>query len=272
MSENEMDNRGSKFLIGFIDDEGSFRVPLLKPLHKKANPLDKKNQDEGTSNSRKFKIHCKSEPKSINGIICKIHNLEGAMAKSAQLGLNTWLPYAMEGPTPVSALLHSATMVTAGAYLLIRLSPVLEYSSDILIIITLVGSLTALFAALMALTQNDIKRIIAYSTMSQLGYIFIACGLSQYDLAIFHIVNHGFFKALLFLSAGGILHSIYDEQNIFKMGGFITLDPFLYIAILSGSLSLMAFPFLTGYYSKDYIIASTLGLPLPNPSKLNCKD
>ncbi|PVV05459.1 hypothetical protein BB560_000022 [Smittium megazygosporum] len=145
----------------------------------------------------------------------------------------------MEGPTPVSALLHAATMVTAGVYLLIR-------------------SITALSAALMALTQNDIKKIIAYSTMSQLGYTFLACGISQFDLAIFHIVNHGFFKALLFLSAGGIIHSINDEQNIFKMGGIIHYDPLLYIAILSGSLSLMAFPFLTGFYSKDFIISSTL--------------
>lgn len=114
----------------------------------------------------------------------------------------------------------------------------------------------------MAFTQNDIKKIIAYSTMSQLGYTFIACGISQYDLAIFHIVNHGFFKALLFLSAGAILHSIYDEQNIYKMGGFINFDPFLYIAILSGSFSLMAFPFLTGFYSKDFIIAGSLGTHL----------
>lgn len=183
----------------------------------------------------------------------------GAMAKSSQLGLNTWLPQAMAGPTPVSALLHSATMVTAGVYLLIRISPILELSSDMLIIIIFIGSITALSAAFMALTQSDIKKIIAYSTMSQLGYTFIACGISQYDLAIFHILNHGFFKALLFLSAGAILHSVYDEQNIFKFGGFIHFDPLIYIAILTGSFSLMAFPFLTGYYSKDFIIISTLG-------------
>nr|YP_203318.1 NADH dehydrogenase subunit 5 [Zancudomyces culisetae]AAW49485.1 NADH dehydrogenase subunit 5 [Zancudomyces culisetae] len=183
----------------------------------------------------------------------------GAMAKSAQLGLNTWLPRAMEGPTPVSALLHAATMVTAGVYLLIRISPVLQYSNITLTLIILIGSISALLAALMALTQNDIKKIIAYSTMSQLAYCFIACGICQYDIAIFHIVNHGFFKALLFLSAGAILHSIYDEQNIYKIGGFINIDPLIYIAIFSGSLSLMAFPFLTGFYSKDFIIAASLG-------------
>ncbi|PIA12836.1 NADH dehydrogenase subunit 5, partial [Coemansia reversa NRRL 1564] len=183
----------------------------------------------------------------------------GAMAKSAQLGLNTWLPQAMEGPTPVSALLHAATMVTAGVYLLMRASPIFEYSDTILVIITLVGCTTALFAASIALMLNDVKKVIAYSTMSQLGYCFLACGISGYDIAIFHIVNHGFFKALLFMSAGSVLHALNDEQNTNKMGGLINILPFTYTVMLIGSLSLMALPFLTGFYSKDLILEFSYG-------------
>jgi NADH-ubiquinone oxidoreductase chain 5 len=180
--------------------------------------------------------------------------LFAAMGKSAQLGLHVWLPDAMEGPTPVSALIHAATLVTAGVYLLLRSSPLLEYTPTTLIVITWVGALTAFFAATTGLLQNDIKRVIAYSTCSQMGYLFMAIGLSQYNVALFHLVNHAFFKALLFLAAGGVLHSMKDQQDLRKLGGLITLLPFTYTAILVGSLSLMALPFLTGFFSKDLIL------------------
>ncbi len=185
--------------------------------------------------------------------------LLAAMGKSAQLGLHTWLPDAMEGPTPVSALIHAATLVTAGVYLLLRSSPLLEYAPTTLIVITWVGALTAFFAATTGLLQNDIKRVIAYSTCSQMGYLFMAVGLSQYNVALFHLVNHAFFKALLFLAAGGVLHSMQDQQDLRKLGGLITLLPFTYTAILIGSLSLMAFPFLTGFFSKDLILELAYG-------------
>lgn len=185
--------------------------------------------------------------------------LLAAMGKSAQLGLHTWLPDAMEGPTPVSALIHAATLVTAGVYLLLRSSPVLEYAPTTLIVITWVGALTAFFAATTGLLQNDIKRVIAYSTCSQMGYLFMAVGLSQYNVALFHLVNHAFFKALLFLAAGGVLHSMQDQQDLRKLGGLIHFLPFTYTAILVGSLSLMAFPFLTGFFSKDLILELAYG-------------
>lgn len=185
--------------------------------------------------------------------------LLAAMGKSAQLGLHTWLPDAMEGPTPVSALIHAATLVTAGVYLLLRSSPLLEYAPTTLIVITWVGALTAFFAATTGLLQNDIKRVIAYSTCSQMGYLFMAVGLSQYNVALFHLVNHAFFKALLFLAAGGVLHSMQDQQDLRKLGGLINFLPFTYTAILVGSLSLMAFPFLTGFFSKDLILELAYG-------------
>nr|QUQ05909.1 NADH dehydrogenase subunit 5 [Microconidiobolus nodosus] len=185
--------------------------------------------------------------------------LIGAMAKSAQIGLHTWLPDAMEGPTPVSALIHAATMVTAGVYLLIRVSPLLEYSPTGLLIMSWVGGLTALFAATTAIFQNDLKRVIAYSTCSQLGYMVMACGLSQYTLSAFHLVNHAYFKALLFLSAGAVIHSFSDEQDMRKYGGLINIIPFTYVSILIGSLSLLAIPYLTGFYSKDLILEVAYG-------------
>jgi NADH-ubiquinone oxidoreductase chain 5 len=178
----------------------------------------------------------------------------GAVGKSAQLGLHTWLPDAMEGPTPVSALIHAATMVTAGVFLIIRCSPLIEYSDDALVIILVFGALTAFFAATVGLVQNDLKRVIAYSTCSQLGYMVFACGLSSYDVSLFHLINHGFFKALLFLSAGSVIHAMADEQDMRRLGGLISSIPFTYTMILIGSLSLMGFPFLTGFYSKDAII------------------
>ncbi len=179
--------------------------------------------------------------------------LGGAIAKSAQLG-TTWLPWSMEGPTPVSALLHAATLVTAGIYLLVRSSPLLEYSPTVLLFIIWLGALTSFFAASTGLLQNDMKRIIAFSTVSQLGYMFMAIGLSQYNVALFHMVNHAFFKALLFLAAGAVIHSMADQQDIRKLGGLQKFLPFTYTAILIGSVSLMALPWMTGFYSKDLII------------------
>jgi proton-translocating NADH-quinone oxidoreductase chain L len=178
----------------------------------------------------------------------------GAAGKSAQLGLHPWLPDAMEGPTPVSALIHAATMVTAGVFVLIRSSPILEYSPFALSVINFVGALTAFFAATTAAFQNDLKRIIAYSTCSQLGYMVSACGMSAYNLAFFHLVNHAFFKALLFLGAGAIIHALDDEQDIRRMGGLAQIYPLFYVVMMIGSFSLMGFPFLTGFYSKERIM------------------
>lgn len=185
--------------------------------------------------------------------------LIGAIGKSAQLGLHTWLPDAMEGPTPVSALIHAATMVTAGVFLLIRSSPLLEFAPNALSVIVIVGALTALFAATVGLVQNDIKKVIAYSTCSQLGYMIFACGLSNYSVSLFHLMNHGFFKALLFLSAGSVIHALLDEQDMRKFGALIQSIPYSYTMILIGSLSLMGFPFLTGFYSKDAILELAYG-------------
>nr|QWT29576.1 NADH dehydrogenase subunit 5 [Stichopathes sp. SCBUCN-8849]WAU48128.1 NADH dehydrogenase subunit 5 [Cirrhipathes cf. anguina LS-2022] len=178
----------------------------------------------------------------------------GAVGKSAQLGLHTWLPDAMEGPTPVSALIHAATMVTAGVFLLIRSSPLLEQAPLALMVVTIIGSLTAFMAATVGLVQNDLKKVIAYSTCSQLGYMVVACGISHYSISLFHLMNHAFFKALLFLSAGSVIHALADEQDMRKMGGLMKSIPFTYTMMVIGSLSLMGFPYLTGFYSKDLIL------------------
>lgn len=178
----------------------------------------------------------------------------GAVGKSAQLGLHTWLPDAMEGPTPVSALIHAATMVTAGVFLIIRCSPLFEYSPTMLSVITFVGALTAFFAATAGTVQNDLKKVIAYSTCSQLGYMVFSCGLSGYAVSLFHLANHAFFKALLFLSAGCVIHSLSDEQDMRRMGGLVKLLPLTYTLFLIGTLALTGFPFLTGFYSKDVIL------------------
>jgi proton-translocating NADH-quinone oxidoreductase chain L len=178
----------------------------------------------------------------------------GCMGKSAQLGLHMWLPDAMEGPTPVSALIHAATMVTAGVFLVIKCSFMFEFAEFTLGFISIIGSLTALFGASVGFMQYDIKKIIAYSTCSQLGLMFCACGLSAYSLALFHLINHAFFKALLFLCAGSVIHALNDEQDIRKMGSLKNLLPFTYIAMLIASLSLMGFPFLSGFYSKELIL------------------
>jgi len=185
--------------------------------------------------------------------------LTGAAAKSSQLGLHSWLPGSMEAPTPVSALLHAATLVTAGIYLLLRSSPILEFSPTALLVITLIGASTAFFGATVGLVSNDLKRIIAMSTISQLGYMVLAIGLSQYNVALMHTLGHSFFKALLFLAAGGVIHSLSDQQDIRKMGGLIKFLPFTYTIILIGSLSLLATPWLTGFYSKDLILELAYG-------------
>ena len=180
----------------------------------------------------------------------------GSMGKSAQIGLHTWLPDAMEGPTPVSALIHAATMVTAGVFLLCRMSPLLEYAPLTLSIITYVGALTAIFAATIGLTQFDIKRVIAYSTCSQLGYMFFAVGVSAYPVAMFHLTTHAFFKALLFLGAGSVIHALSDEQDMRKMGGIWNKIPYTYTLMWIGSLALAGIPLFSGYYSKDLILES----------------
>nr|QCQ68451.1 NADH dehydrogenase subunit 5 [Synchytrium endobioticum]QCQ68470.1 NADH dehydrogenase subunit 5 [Synchytrium endobioticum]QCQ68489.1 NADH dehydrogenase subunit 5 [Synchytrium endobioticum]QCQ68508.1 NADH dehydrogenase subunit 5 [Synchytrium endobioticum]QCQ68527.1 NADH dehydrogenase subunit 5 [Synchytrium endobioticum] len=191
-------------------------------------------------------------------LILAVLLLIGASAKSAQLGLHSWLASAMEGPTPVSALIHAATMVTAGVYLLMRFSPLLEWSSTSLQLVAWLGGLSALLGAAASLLENDIKRVIAYSTTSQLGYMVVACGLSQFNIGLFHLINHAFFKGLLFLSAGAVLHALMDEQDMRRMGSLVLLIPKTYAFILIGSLSLMALPFLTGFYSKDFILEMAL--------------
>ena len=178
----------------------------------------------------------------------------GAMGKSAQFLLHTWLPDAMEGPTPVSALIHAATMVTAGVFLVVRCSPLFEYSQTVLNLITIVGMFTAIFAASVALVQNDIKKIVAYSTCSQLGYMFFAAGVGAYHVAMFHLFTHAFFKALLFLGSGSVIHAFKDEQDIRYMGGVRKKLPYTYVLMLIGTLALTGFPFLSGFYSKDAII------------------
>ena len=185
--------------------------------------------------------------------------LIGAMAKSSQVGLHVWLPMAMEGPTPVSALIHAATMVTAGVYLLMRTSPLIEYSSTVLILCLWIGAITTVFSSLIGLFQQDIKKVIAYSTMSQLGMMVIAIGLSSYNIALFHLVNHAFYKALLFLGAGSVIHAVADNQDFRRYGGLRPFLPLTYAVMLIASLSLVAFPFMTGFYSKDFILESAYG-------------
>lgn len=186
-------------------------------------------------------------------IICLLLFI-GAMGKSAQLGLHTWLPDAMEGPTPVSALIHAATMVTAGVFMVARLSPMFEYSDVALTVVTVVGASTAIFAATIGCVQNDIKRVIAYSTCSQLGYMFFACGVSAYSAGVFHLMTHGFFKALLFLGAGSVIHAMSDEQDMRKMGGIWKMIPVTYALMWIGSWALVGLPPFSGYFSKDIVL------------------
>ena len=197
-------------------------------------------------------IFCNFKVDTLNTICILL--FIGAVGKSAQLGLHTWLPDAMEGPTPVSALIHAATMVTAGVFMIARCSPLFEYAPTALTVVTIVGAMTCFFAATTGIVQNDLKRVIAYSTCSQLGYMVFACGISNYSVGVFHLMNHAFFKALLFLSAGSVIHALSDEQDMRKMGGVVQLLPFTYAMMLIGSFSLAGFPFLTGFYSKDVIL------------------
>ena len=192
-------------------------------------------------------------------IIIGICLLIGAMAKSSQVGLHVWLPMAMEGPTPVSALIHAATMVTAGVYLLMRSSPLIEYSSTVLMLCLWIGAITTVFSSLIGLFQQDIKKVIAYSTMSQLGMMVIAVGLSSYNIALFHLINHAFYKGLLFLGAGSVIHAVSDNQDFRRYGGLKPFLPLTYSVMLIASLSLVAFPFMTGFYSKDFILESAYG-------------
>ena len=181
----------------------------------------------------------------------------GAMGKSAQLGLHTWLPDAMEGPTPVSALIHAATMVTAGVFMVVRLSPMFEYAPDALAVVGVIGATTAFFAASIGMAQNDIKRVIAYSTCSQLGYMFFAAAVSAYTAAMFHLFTHAFFKALLFLGAGSVIHAMSGEQDMRRMGGLWRKIPVTYVLMWIGSLALAGIPFFAGYYSKESILLAS---------------
>ncbi len=183
----------------------------------------------------------------------------GAMGKSAQLPLHTWLPDAMEGPTPVSALIHAATMVTAGVFMVARLSPMFEYAPDALTVVAVIGATTAFFAATIGMCQNDIKRVIAYSTCSQLGYMFFACGVSAYAAGVFHLMTHAFFKALLFLGAGSVIHAMSDEQDMRRMGGLGKHIKLTCAVMWIGSLALAGIPPLAGYFSKDTIIEAAFG-------------
>ena len=183
----------------------------------------------------------------------------GAMGKSAQMGLHTWLPDAMEGPTPVSALIHAATMVTAGVFMVARMSPLFELSETALAVVTIVGASTALFAASIGCVQNDIKRVIAYSTCSQLGYMFFACGVSAYSAGIFHLMTHAYFKALLFLGAGCVIHALSDEQDMRRMGGLWKLIPWTFALMVIGSWTLLGLPPFSGYFSKEFIIEAAYG-------------
>nr|YP_209597.1 NADH dehydrogenase subunit 5 [Heterostelium pallidum]AAU00612.1 NADH dehydrogenase subunit 5 [Heterostelium pallidum] len=195
---------------------------------------------------------------NINAItLISVFLVLGVIGKSAQLGLHMWLPDAMEGPTPVSALLHAATMVTAGVFLLLRFSLVISYSLPILNFLTIIGALTTLFATTVGFVQNDIKRVIAYSTCAQLGYMVFSCGILNYNASLYHLTTHAFFKALLFLSAGSVIHSLSDEQDMRKMGGLVNFLPVTYQCMLIGTLALTGFPFLSGYYSKDVILETS---------------
>ena len=179
----------------------------------------------------------------------------GAVGKSAQLPLHTWLPNAMEGPTPISALIHAATMVTAGIFMIARLSPIYNASPAALHVVAWTGAVTAIVAATIALTQRDIKKIVAYSTMSQLGYMVMACGIGAYGAGIFHLLTHGFFKALLFLGAGSVIHSLSGEQDVFRMGGLSKYMKITFVTMLLGALALSGIPPFAGFYSKDLILS-----------------
>lgn len=196
-------------------------------------------------------------PVSVITCICALFFI-GAMGKSAQVPMHVWLPESMEGPTPISALIHAATMVTAGIYMVARMSPLFEYSEAMLSVVLVIGGTTALFMGVLALVQNDIKRVIAYSTISQLGYMVVGLGASAYDAAIFHLMTHAFFKALLFLAAGSVIVAMHHEQDMRKMGGLARYLPVTYLTFMVGSLALCALPPFSGFYSKDIIIEAAM--------------
>jgi NADH-ubiquinone oxidoreductase chain 5 len=200
---------------------------------------------------------------NVISLICVFLFL-GAVGKSAQLGLHTWLPDAMEGPTPVSALIHAATLVTAGVFLIARSSFLFELAPNVLEFVAVLGAMTAFFASSVGLLQNDLKKVIAYSTCSQLGYMVFACGCSDYSVGVFHLANHAVFKALLFLGAGAAIHAVNDEQDMRKMGGLKNFVPFTYSAMTIGSLALIGFPFLAGFYSKDLVLELAYGKFTPS--------
>lgn len=199
---------------------------------------------------------------SVITLIC-LALFVGAMGKSAQMPLHIWLPDSMEGPTPISALIHAATMVTAGVFMLARLSPLYEYTETALNVVLVIGSLTCLLMGLVGIVQNDIKRIVAYSTLSQLGYMMMAMGVSAYPIGIFHLMTHAFFKALLFLGAGSVIIALHHEQDIWKMGNLKRYMPITYFTMLIGSLALVGFPLFSGFYSKDLIIEAIKYSKLP---------
>ncbi len=187
----------------------------------------------------------------------------GAMGKSAQVPLHVWLPDSMEGPTPISALIHAATMVTAGIFMVARMSPLFELSLTALSVVLVIGATTALFMGLLGLVQNDIKRVVAYSTLSQLGYMTVALGVSAYAAGIFHLMTHAFFKALLFLAAGSVIIAMHHEQDMRKMGGLRKYMPITYWTALIGSLALIGFPGFSGFFSKDAIIEAVHFASIP---------
>ena len=182
------------------------------------------------------------------------------MGKSAQFPLHVWLPDAMEGPTPVSALIHAATMVNAGVYLVLRTNPIFAYAQSAMVVVAAIGIFTAILAASIAMTQTDIKRVLAYSTLSQLGYMFAAFGVGAWTAAIFHLMTHGFFKGLLFLDSGSVIHAVHEEQDMRKMGGLSSKIPITYVTMLIGSLAISGIPPLAGFFSKDEILAESFKL------------
>ena len=245
------------FLVNRVGDFGYLIAIAL--IYKYFNSLNFQEVFSNTSDLEKKNLLFLGIEFNLITCICMFLFM-AAVGKSAQIGLHVWLPDAMEGPTPVSALIHAATMVTAGVFLVVRCSPIFEYSQFTLNVITYVGLITSLFAASVALLQNDIKKVIAYSTCSQLGYMFFACGMSAYSLAMFHLVTHAFFKALLFLGAGCVIHCLHHEQDCKKMGGLYKKLPVTFTFIIIGSIALMGIPPFAGYFSKDLILEYALSI------------
>ena len=245
------------FLVNRVGDFGYLIAIAL--IYKYFNSLNFQEVFSNTSTIEKKNLLFLGFEFNLITCICMFLFM-AAVGKSAQIGLHVWLPDAMEGPTPVSSLIHAATMVTAGVFLVVRCSPIFEYSQFTLNIITYVGLITSLFAASVALLQNDIKKVIAYSTCSQLGYMFFACGISAYSLAMFHLVTHAFFKALLFLGAGCVIHCLHHEQDCNKMGGLYKKLPVTFAFIIIGSIALMGIPPFAGYFSKDLILEYALSI------------